>query len=154
MGGKMSTGKVRTENCRIVSFWDLIKFRNSSFLLDLRLFSTHSVPPKNEQKSFKISKFSKFWLVPPKIVSFRYASTPGSTWIYQPIFNLCMLTNTFRYDTVEVKIGLQTKRTLTRRPTADEAFAWLLRETNLNHWTWNLKTCAKVNFMEEKKWVC
>jgi hypothetical protein len=34
-------------------------------------------------------------------------NTPGSTWIYKPLFNLRMLTDTLRYDTCEVENGLK-----------------------------------------------
>jgi hypothetical protein len=30
-------------------------------------------------------------------------NTPGSTWIYKPLFNLRMLTDTLRYDTIRAK---------------------------------------------------
>jgi hypothetical protein len=35
-----------------------------------------------------------------------FRGVPGSTWIYKPLFNLRMLTDTLRYDTGEVENGL------------------------------------------------
>jgi hypothetical protein len=32
-----------------------------------------------------------------------FRGVPGSTWIYKPLFNLRMLTDTLRYDTGEVE---------------------------------------------------
>jgi hypothetical protein len=55
-------------------------------------------------------------------------NTPGSTWIYKPLFNLRMLTDTLRYDTGEVENGLN-------RPQVVRKYANLLTR----HWQCHIK---------------
>jgi hypothetical protein len=65
---------------------------------------------KRIKNVFKFQNFVNVdWLVSSVVrqkVDLRrtfYFDTPGSTWFYKPLFNLRMLTSTFRYDTGEVE---------------------------------------------------
>ena len=71
--------------------------------------------------------------------SFWYANTPGSTWIYQPIFNLRMLTSSFRYG----RSGERNWKTAFKRTQRKTrmiliiqllVIKWLIVWTRYNYW--------------------